>query len=93
MRLLPGQLLVDDRSYIDSFALAVARAKNHNLVADVDDNVSWGSYISNAKLDKYRVIFSARDLLNKNPEVIAELNSEAVIVGENWTTFAYHRPK
>ncbi len=88
MRLIPGRAPIENGRYVQPFALAVAKAKNHNIVADLADNINYSSYISQETLDKYHVIFSAGDLLNGKQD-IHELNSEAVIVGADWSTFAY----
>jgi CHASE2 domain-containing sensor protein len=93
--MIPGQLQLGDGSYIDSFALAVARSVNYSLVRPFVSSASqttYGSYISNSKFDEYDASLSAHVLLNTAVSKLEEeLKGRAILVGGHWSTFAYHR--
>jgi CHASE2 domain-containing sensor protein len=89
---LPGRLRLADGSELDSFALAVAKAKNADAAAGIGDNASYVNYIAPERMQALHAIFSAHDLLN-DPLVENKRNfgAQAVIVGAGWSSFADHR--
>jgi CHASE2 domain-containing sensor protein len=90
---IPGPIELAGGDKLDSFALAVARAKDPALVDDAlwqdGETVRYGSYISESKFDKYKARFSAAELLNSPGKI--NLQHAAVIVGANWSTYAVGR--
>ena len=94
--MVPGQLQLNDGSHIDSFALALARAKNAKdatrFIKANSARGAYGSYISDAEFDEYYAKISAHDLLNsKASELAGQLDGQLVIVGGHWSTLAYQR--
>ncbi len=91
---VPGQLRLASGSYLDSFALAVARAKLPEIVSEIVSrfgaNLSYANHISEAQLEKYHVEYSARELFS-GTSWKEEVASRAVIVGARWSTLAYRR--
>lgn len=86
MSTLPPRLLVGDAVYIDSFALAVARAINSDAVEHIAPGNYYGSYISQKTMNDYHMVFSAGSLLAKKPDILGRLQREPVIVGGGWHT-------
>jgi hypothetical protein len=85
MRLVPPRIRIAGKP-IDSFALAIARAKDPDLVASIADDARFGSFIPKNTLKKAHVVYSAASLLSGNRDVLKSLNSEVVIVGGGWHT-------
>jgi len=89
---IPGRLNLADGTYLDSFALAVAKAKNYDIVAKAGTNTSYANYIPQDRMNDFHAILSAHDLLFAAPDKNKDrLQSEAVIVGASWSVFAYDR--
>ena len=87
---LPGQLKLASAQYLDSFALAIARAKNPDAVAGIDATLSYANYISRQTLEDKHAIFWAGDLVRgKVPG--EELRGQTIIVGADWSTLAAGR--
>lgn len=89
LRLLPGRLELSDGTTIDSFSLAVARARNPELVGDISTSARFGSYIPHEVL--WRTTVSAASIRQRDPPTMARLQSEVVIVGGAWRTLAHGR--
>jgi CHASE2 domain-containing sensor protein len=94
--MIAGQLELDDGSYIDSLALALARAVDPELVNDFvsssSSEASYYSYISETKFAHYNASLSARELLNTvEPELESKFKQPAVLIGGHWSLFAYNR--
>jgi CHASE2 domain-containing sensor protein len=94
--MVPGQLQLKDGSYVDSFALALARAMNAKdatrFVTDNRSEGAYGSYIPDGEFDQYNAEIPAHDLLNTaTPELSEKLDGRSVIVGAHWSSFAYGR--
>jgi CHASE2 domain-containing sensor protein len=92
--IIPGPLLMADGSYLDSFAVAVARAEQPELVARllerIGARVRYGNYISGEKFRQSNAVFSAHAVLH---EMIDKetLEAKAVIVGADWSRDALDR--
>lgn len=96
MLVVPVPLHIPNSDDLDSFALAVARAENPDLVkhvlARIGTDVRYGNYISEAKLKEYNVVLSAHDLLgDTSREFEKRVRGQAVIVGAHWSSFAFDR--
>jgi CHASE2 domain-containing sensor protein len=87
---LPGQLKLANAQYLDSFALAIARAKNPDAVAGIDATLSYANYIARQTLEDKHAIFWAGDLMHgKVPQ--EELRGQTIIVGADWSSLAAGR--
>lgn len=87
-RELPNQVPIIGGLNLDSFSLAITRAHNPRIAAEIAGAVRYGSYIPPGKLDDPGTVYSAHDLLQGNPETLAALNGQVVIVGADWSTLA-----
>jgi len=91
---VPSRLQLAGGGYLDSFALAVARAKLPEIVSAMISrfgaNLSYANQIPEAQLEKYHVTYSARELFG-GTSWKEELASRAVIVGAHWSALAYQR--
>jgi CHASE2 domain-containing sensor protein len=90
---IPGRLLMASGDHLDSFALAIARAWDPdltaNLLARVGDNARHSNFISDDTFTKFRAKLTTRDLLAGSG--VNALVSKAVIVGGNWRRDAFGR--
>ncbi len=93
---VPLRLAMGDGSHLDSFALAVARAREPRLIeqtlARIGTNIRYGNFISEEKFADYGATFSAKDVLALSDEELRKkIQASTVIVGANWSTFAADR--
>jgi CHASE2 domain-containing sensor protein len=90
---LPGRIEIGSGAdtYLDSFSLAVARAYNPEIAAQLGGDLRYGSYISPKTLEAFHVIYSARQLLSLGPAAASPFRGHPVIVGADWCRFALHR--
>jgi CHASE2 domain-containing sensor protein len=91
---IPTQLTLADGTQFDSFALAIARAMQPELISRLlertGDDVHYGNFIPRDSFDKFNAELSSRDLLNDNVKA-EQLESRAVIVGAHWSRDAAGR--
>lgn len=87
---LPGRLKLANGQYLNSFALAIARAKNPDIVSNLDATLSYANYIPRKTLEDKNVIYSAGALL-RHEKPVADLRGQAVIVGADWSSLAAGR--
>jgi CHASE2 domain-containing sensor protein len=91
---IPARLLMDDGSFLDSFALAVARAEQPDLInrllARMGNNARYSNFISEEKFRRLNATVSAHALLQ---EIASKENLEAkaIIVGADWSRDAVNR--
>lgn len=92
--IIAGPLLMADGSYLDSFALAIARVEQPELVARlfkrIGTNVRYGNYISDKKFRQSNAVFSAHAVLQETIDK-ETLEAKAVIVGADWSRDAVDR--
>jgi CHASE2 domain-containing sensor protein len=90
--IVPLRQMLGDGSYLDSFALAVARAVRPDLISDFLERIGPGAhysnYIAEEKFAKSK--FSARRVLEPGADNDA-LQASAVIVGGHWRSLALGR--
>lgn len=93
---IPGRLNIRDEPDLDSFSLAVARAKNAGLVSRLEaagrvgGNDRYGSFISEKKFKSSDVIMPAGELLAGSPRA-RMFEANIVIVGGDWSSQAAGR--
>jgi len=91
---IPGPLLMADGGYLDSFALALSRASNPDLVSHflerVGNDVRYGNYMSEEKFREYGALFSASAVLQGavNKQKFA---ASTVVIGAHWSRDAAGR--
>jgi CHASE2 domain len=99
---IPSSIELNDKTELDSFALAVAKAGWSDLtsVRNLGSNIRYANFISESKLrnPKAPILFSASAVLEKGKkEDIDAVKTAfggrpiAVIVGGNWSTYAVGR--
>lgn len=93
---IPLQLPLIDGRKLDSFALAVARSKQpelvDNLLKRIGNRVSYANYIPEPEFRKFNAWLSAKDVLQASGEANQRtLQGSAVIVGANWRIYAAGR--
>lgn len=90
IRRVPGELAVKGaQSSVDSFAVAIAKAYDEAALGRIpkSDSLPFGSYL---REEEFRT-FSARDVLQKRPEVLDRFAHKIVIVGGAWHRQGYGR--
>jgi CHASE2 domain-containing sensor protein len=92
MLAVPGQIEMEDKGRLDSFALAVARADYPTLVAenlppDQKDQVRYTNYMSEERFKKFGARLSSEQVLHGPVNLVRR----AVIVGAGWSNFAAGR--
>ena len=86
MRVVPGRVRLKSGSTLDSFAMAVARAIDPAAAKKAEDG-SLGTYMSATTWTDARAIWLAKDIARVTPSATAR----AVILGGDWSSFAYTR--
>ena len=90
--MIPERLKLNNDRYIDSLALAVARAANPELMRHVSPQPVYSNDIPEDKMREFGTIISANHLLNADEGALREeLGAQTVIVGGNWSIYAYDR--
>jgi len=93
---IPGRLHIRDEAELDSFSLAIARARNAGLVrrletaGRVGSNDRYGSFIPEKKFRSTDVIMRAGELLGGSPRS-RMFEANIVIVGGDWSSQAAGR--
>jgi CHASE2 domain-containing sensor protein len=93
---IPGPLPVVGEGHLDSFALAIARAVDGNLVKRMEvagrigHTNRYGNFMSDAKLRNSGTTISAREL-REHPRRQGNLAAKAVIIGADWSRDAAGR--
>jgi CHASE2 domain-containing sensor protein len=89
---VPLQILLADRTKLDSFALAVSRALRPQYVKGflgrVENSAQYGNFIAH---DKFASIETPVSTVLQADWRNDDVRTNAVIVGGNWSTFAYGR--
>lgn len=91
VRRLPPTIRMDTGLHLDSFAVAVARARNP---ASVDDTrpmaVAYGSFMPFVRYRMDDAVVTASAVMS-GPEERRKLQHRAVLIGAMWSRFAYGR--
>jgi CHASE2 domain-containing sensor protein len=91
---VPGQLTMVDGSYLDSFALSVARAKEPDLIRRilerVGNKVKYSNFISSEMFAQANAQLSAHAILEGAVDS-ERLEAATVIIGGYWRMFAADR--
>jgi CHASE2 domain len=93
---IPGPLPIAGQGNLDSFALAIARAVDGDLVermqksGRIGQTNRYGSFISGERMRQPGIFISAREL-RENPKRRLILTAKAVIVGGDWSRDAAGR--
>jgi hypothetical protein len=91
---IPIPLHMEDDSYLDSFALAVARAKEPEVTKHVLEHLGgelpYGNFMPLEKFTEYKAELSAGQVVRDeiDPD---QVDAKAVIVGGNWHSLAANR--
>jgi CHASE2 domain-containing sensor protein len=86
---VPGQLRLGNGKYLDSFALAVAQARNYGTIT-TGTTLSYGDYIPEATWRGQGMVLSSHAVLQPGSDLSA-LDGQTVIVGADWYTLAVRR--
>jgi CHASE2 domain-containing sensor protein len=83
--------IVGQSGKMDSFPLAVARARDPGITADLRAHEYYGTYINDDVIADKRVTVFTHELLRNPESATPVLQGWPVIVGEAWSTRGLHR--
>jgi len=91
MRIVPPPLHLADDRWLDSFAIAIARAGGVRFGdPDPQGRVGYGVFIPKDRFERDRRVVSAHDVLTP-PNMDLGLEQRVVIIGGTWSRFARGR--